>query len=56
MGRKEIAMSQLKSRKLYEELLGKRLGSLEVLQATLVQVETAAQDIQVITMGCTISL
>lgn len=37
----------IKSRKLYEELLKKRLGSLEILQTTLIQVETAAQDIEV---------
>lgn len=40
-------MTHLKSRKLYEELLAKRLGSLEILQSTLFQVETAAQDVEV---------
>lgn len=44
---KEIAMTHLKSRKLYEDLLRKRLGALEVLQSTLIQVETAAQDLQI---------
>ncbi|KAL5511111.1 hypothetical protein ACEPAH_4326 [Sanghuangporus vaninii] len=45
---KELAMTHLKSRKLYEELLGKRLGSLEILQSTLCQVEAAAQDVEII--------
>lgn len=45
--RKEVAMTHLKSRKLYEELLRKRLGSLEVLQSTLIQVEIAARDVEV---------
>ncbi|THH10698.1 hypothetical protein EW145_g1134 [Phellinidium pouzarii] len=45
--RKEIAMTHLKSRKLYEDLLRKRLGSLEILQSTLIQVETAAQDVEI---------
>ncbi|KAL5489779.1 hypothetical protein ACEPAI_4611 [Sanghuangporus weigelae] len=44
---KELAMTHLKSRKLYEELLGKRLGSLQILQSTLFQVETAAQDVEI---------
>ncbi|KAL5532598.1 hypothetical protein ACEPAF_4372 [Sanghuangporus sanghuang] len=44
---KELAMTHLKSRKLYEELLGKRLGSLEILQSTLFQVEAAAQDVEI---------
>ena len=44
---KAMAMTHLKSRKLYEDLLRKRLGALEVLQSTLIQVETAAQDLQV---------
>ncbi|EJD02423.1 Snf7-domain-containing protein [Fomitiporia mediterranea MF3/22] len=45
--RKEVAMTHLKSRKQYEDLLRKRLGSLEVLQATLIQVEAAAQDVEI---------
>ncbi|KAI5119736.1 hypothetical protein M0805_008666 [Coniferiporia weirii] len=45
--RKEVAMTHLKSRKLYEDLLKKRLGSLEILHATLIQVETAAQDVEI---------
>lgn len=54
--RKEVAMTHLKSRKLYEELLRKRLGSLEVLQSTLIHVETAAQDVEVIPISYTKSI
>ena len=47
--RKEVALTHLKMRKQLEDLLRKRLGSLEVLQSTLMQVEGAAQDIEVCT-------
>jgi charged multivesicular body protein 7 len=42
-----MAMSYLRSRKQLEDLLSKRLRSLETVQATLVQVESAAGDIEV---------
>lgn len=45
--RKDVALTHLKMRKQLEDLLRKRLGSLEILQSTLVQVEGAAQDIEV---------
>lgn len=45
--RKEIAMSYLRSRKELENLLSKRLRSLETIQSTLLQVESAAGDIEV---------
>jgi len=40
-------MSYLKSKKQLEGLLAKRLGSLEILQSTLIQVEGAAGDVEV---------
>lgn len=40
-------MSYLRSRKQLEGLLSKRLRSLETVQATLLQVESAAGDIEV---------
>ncbi|KAF8480603.1 hypothetical protein JB92DRAFT_2766282 [Gautieria morchelliformis] len=45
--RKEMAMSYLRSRKQLEDLLSKRLRSLETVQATLLQVESAAGDIEI---------
>ncbi|KAJ7595707.1 Snf7-domain-containing protein [Mycena floridula] len=45
---KPIAISYLKSRKQLEELLGKRLGSLATLEGTLIAVEAAAEDIEII--------
>ena len=45
--RKEIAMTYLRGRKQLEEVLKKRLGSLELLQSTLLRVETSAGDIEV---------
>ena len=45
--RKEIAMTRLRTRKQLEEVLKKRLGSLEVLHSTLLRVETSAGDIEV---------
>ena len=44
---KPIALSHLRSRKQLEDLLGKRLGSLEVLRSTLIRVEGAAGDVEV---------
>lgn len=46
-GQKDIALSHLRSRKMFDELLLKRLGSLEVVQGVLVKVEMAAGDIEV---------
>jgi charged multivesicular body protein 7 len=45
--RKAIAMSNLRSKKQLEDLLMKRLGSLEILQSTLIRVEGAAGDVEV---------
>ncbi|KAF8511566.1 Snf7-domain-containing protein [Hysterangium stoloniferum] len=45
--RKEIALSYLRSRKQLEDLLSKRLRSLETIQATLLRVESAAGDIEI---------
>ncbi|TFK42436.1 Snf7-domain-containing protein [Crucibulum laeve] len=44
--RKPLALSYLRSRKHLEDLLGKRLGSLGTLEATLISVETAAGDVE----------
>ncbi|KAH8995358.1 hypothetical protein EDB92DRAFT_198022 [Lactarius akahatsu] len=43
---KSLALSYLRSRKQLEEVLTQRLGSLEILQSTLLRVEAAAEDIQ----------
>ncbi|KAM5535167.1 hypothetical protein V8D89_011103 [Ganoderma adspersum] len=45
--RKEIAMTRLRARKQLEEVLKKRLGSLEVLHSALLRVETSASDIEI---------
>ncbi|KAI0321646.1 Snf7-domain-containing protein [Amylostereum chailletii] len=45
--RKELALSYIRSRKHLSDLLTKRLGSLEVLQSTLIRVEASADDIQI---------
>jgi charged multivesicular body protein 7 len=45
--RKSIALSYLRSKKQLEDLLTKRLGSLETLQSTLMRVEGAAGDVEV---------
>lgn len=45
--RKEMAISCLRSRKQLEELLKKRLQSLETIQGTLLQVESAAGNIEI---------
>ncbi|ESK85557.1 snf7 family protein [Moniliophthora roreri MCA 2997] len=46
--RKELAMSYLRSRHQLEDLLKKRLGALENLEGTLIQVEAAAGDIEIV--------
>jgi len=46
--RTSIAKSYLKSKKDLEDLLTKRLGSLDVLQSTLIQVERAAGDVEIL--------
>lgn len=40
-------MTRLRARKQLEEVLKKRLSSLELLQSTLLRVETSAGDIEV---------
>jgi hypothetical protein len=45
--RKSIALNYLRSKKQLEDLLTKRLGSLEILQSTLIRVEGAAGDVEV---------
>ncbi|KAJ7120503.1 Snf7-domain-containing protein [Mycena crocata] len=44
---KPLALSYLRSRKQFEEVLRKRLGSLETLEGTLISVETAAGDVEI---------
>ena len=44
---KSLALSYLRSRKQLEDVLKQRLGSLEILQGTLIRVEGAANNIQV---------
>ncbi|KAF5389917.1 hypothetical protein D9757_003686 [Collybiopsis confluens] len=46
--RKTIALSHLRSRKPLEDLLSKRLGALANLEGTLIQVEGAAGDIEIL--------
>ncbi|THH33948.1 hypothetical protein EUX98_g205 [Antrodiella citrinella] len=46
--RKEIAMNHLRMRKQLEGLLSKRLASLETLQSTLIRVEAAAGDVEIL--------
>ncbi|EKM55225.1 uncharacterized protein PHACADRAFT_161171 [Phanerochaete carnosa HHB-10118-sp] len=46
--RKEAALSHLRARKQYEDLLKKRLNSLDTLHATLVSVERAAGDVEIL--------
>ncbi|KAI0664820.1 Snf7-domain-containing protein [Cubamyces menziesii] len=45
--RKEIALAQLRSRKQLEEVRQKRLESLNLLESTLLRVETSAGDIEI---------
>ncbi|THH17529.1 hypothetical protein EW146_g3303 [Bondarzewia mesenterica] len=45
--RKEVALSYIRSRKQLENLLRQRLGSLETLHSTLIRVEAAAGDIEI---------
>ena len=40
-------MTHLRARKQFEEVLKKRLSSLELLRSTLIRVETSAGDIEV---------
>ena len=40
-------MSHLRARKQFEDLLRKRLGSLDILHTTLLRVEASAGDVQV---------
>jgi len=44
---KSLALSYLRSRKQFEDVLTQRLGSLEILQSTLLRIEGAAENIQV---------
>lgn len=44
---KEVALSHLRTRKLLEDILRKRLSSLDTLESTLIRVETAAGDVEV---------
>ena len=44
---KSLALSYLRSRKQFEDVLAQRLGSLEILQSTLLSIEGAAENIQV---------
>ncbi|KAF7363605.1 hypothetical protein MSAN_01017500 [Mycena sanguinolenta] len=44
---KPVAMTYLRMRKQIEDVLSKRLGSLTTLQATLLSVETAAGDVEI---------
>ncbi|KAK1222084.1 hypothetical protein PQX77_015078 [Marasmius sp. AFHP31] len=46
--RKPLALSYLRSRRQMEDVLNKRLGALENLEGTLVQVESAAGDIEIV--------
>lgn len=46
--RKDTALTYLRARKQLEEVLKKRLGSLELLQSTLLRVVTSAGDIEVL--------
>ncbi|KAH9854222.1 hypothetical protein C2E23DRAFT_754053 [Lenzites betulinus] len=45
--RKETALTHLRARKLLEDVHKKRLGSLDLLEATLLRVETSAGDIDI---------
>ncbi|EIW60360.1 uncharacterized protein TRAVEDRAFT_145680 [Trametes versicolor FP-101664 SS1] len=45
--RKETALTQLRARKQLEDVHKKRLGSLDLLEATLLRVETSAGDIDI---------
>jgi len=45
--RKPLALSYIRSRKHLEDLLSKRLGSLSTLEATLITVEAAAGDVEI---------
>ncbi|KAJ7510064.1 Snf7-domain-containing protein [Mycena galericulata] len=44
---KSVALTYLRSRKQFEDLLRKRAGSLQTLEGTLISVETAAGDVEI---------
>ncbi|KAJ6597081.1 Snf7-domain-containing protein [Mycena vulgaris] len=44
---KPVALTYLRSRKQFEDVLRKRLGSLETLEGTLISVKTAAGDVEI---------
>lgn len=46
-GRKDLALSHLRARKQLDDLLKKRLGSLDLLHSTLIRVEASAGDVKV---------
>ncbi|KAI0688626.1 Snf7-domain-containing protein [Cytidiella melzeri] len=46
--RREMALSHLRAKKQFEDLLKKRLNALDTLQATLTRVEASAGDIQIL--------
>lgn len=52
---KSLALSYLRSRKQLEDVLTQRLGSLEILQSTLLRVEAAAEDIRVRHLSLTVA-
>ena len=45
--RKDLALSHLRARKQLDDLLKKRLGSLDLLHSTLIRVEASAGDVKV---------
>lgn len=45
--RKSVALSYIRSRRQLEDLLSKRLGSLDTLESTLIRVEAAVGDVEV---------
>jgi hypothetical protein len=53
---KSLALSYLRSRKQFEDALTQRLGSLEILQSTLLRIEGAAENIQVTCLAPSIDL
>ncbi len=50
--RKEVALSHLRTKKQFEDLLKKRLTSLETLHSTLLRVEASAGDVEVRPIPC----
>lgn len=45
--RKEVALSHIRARKQFEDLLKKRLASLDTLHSTLIRVEASAGDVEI---------